>query len=224
MFFYLIYKSPLWKDKETNARNARVVALGIILYVFLHSYLYSNYSEGKDFIVNNRKYIYYLFVMDVITTLGFLYYGSGNKLDKSDKSVNKLPMDPSMVMANMAEFPMHDTQLVPQQIPQQTPQQAPQPTQQPVPQPTQQSVQQIKQPEQIAKSNPVDESSSSSLSNVSSSSKSSSPFIDRNSIPLYDNDSSDDDFKSADNSLGIPVYNKQNNKQNNNNIPIYNRS
>jgi len=89
MFYYLI--STLYsnnsdsKDLDPRSKLLRIFLGGTVLYVILHSFIYSKFVESRDWIVNNRKYIYYIILSDLMIT-GYL---TRNKL-KEKKRKNKL--------------------------------------------------------------------------------------------------------------------------------------
>ena len=68
MFFYIVYKSPLWPNMRLKNRNVRVFLAGILLYIIFHSFLYSKYFENDGTLKNYRKYIYYVLTVDILIT------------------------------------------------------------------------------------------------------------------------------------------------------------
>jgi len=69
MFFYAIYKSPLWKNLSPKNRNIRVFMAGALLYVIFHSFLYSNYVNNIQTVNKYKKYIYYVIATDILVTV-----------------------------------------------------------------------------------------------------------------------------------------------------------
>ena len=63
MFFTIIYKSPLFIKNGPNKRLIRVFIMGIICYIILHSFLYSDFINNNN-LIKYRKYIYYLAGLD----------------------------------------------------------------------------------------------------------------------------------------------------------------
>lgn len=66
MIFFTLHRLPIWRDLDNNNRNIRIFIVGIILYIILQSYLYSNYGSNNEFLVDYRHYIFYLIVIDAI--------------------------------------------------------------------------------------------------------------------------------------------------------------
>ena len=90
MFFNIAYRLPIWKDIDDKSRNIRILILGVILYVILHSFIYSTYVNGNNFILNKRKYIYYLIGSDIIIALLFMYLlASDEKPNKKKKKIKQ---------------------------------------------------------------------------------------------------------------------------------------
>ncbi|QKF93702.1 hypothetical protein QKU48_gp0244 [Fadolivirus algeromassiliense] len=88
MFFNIIYKSPIWKSIDTKSRNMRILVMGSIFYVIVHSFIYSKYVESIEFVENYRKYLYYLMVIDLAST-GLLMFLSDDKKQKKSKNMKK---------------------------------------------------------------------------------------------------------------------------------------
>lgn len=78
MFFYILNK--------LNYNKFRLFVIAIVLYIILHSYLYSKYVENVEFIVNYRHCIIYLFVIDMICTLTAIYFPN-KKIKKKKKKI-----------------------------------------------------------------------------------------------------------------------------------------
>lgn len=111
MFYNLVYKLPIWIDIDSKSRNIRLIVLGTILYILIHSFIYSNYVNNYEFILDNRKYLYYLIAFDltIITTL--IYFGFGTvkqknkKLKKSSLYKNKKNFNKSNFFINKNKLP-----------------------------------------------------------------------------------------------------------------------
>jgi len=84
MFFYALHKSSLWKKISKKNRNIRIFITGSIIYIIIHSYLYSKYINEYKFINNYRKYIYFLILVDLILT--FIGLKTNNKKRKLIKN------------------------------------------------------------------------------------------------------------------------------------------
>lgn len=94
MFYNLVYRSPLWKSLDHNSRNLRVVIAGTVFYIGMHYYIYSNYVDSYQLILDYRKYIYYLFFIDLIVLLLFMFLIDDNKkvVKKKKKQQLRLPI------------------------------------------------------------------------------------------------------------------------------------
>lgn len=88
MFFNAVYKLPIWKNIDSKSRNIRLLILGATFYIILHSFLYSKYVEDIELIENNKKYLYYLMVVD-LASVGLLMFMNDSKQPKKGKSKNK---------------------------------------------------------------------------------------------------------------------------------------
>ena len=75
MIIYLVYKSPLWKNLESKSRKLRIFILGTIIYIALHSFINSKFVENNEFIEKNKKYLYYLFGLDMMLSGSIMYFG-----------------------------------------------------------------------------------------------------------------------------------------------------
>ena len=64
MFFYLIHNSPLWKNLENGKRNVKTFITGMICYILLHAYMYSEYDSKNKIIEILRNYIWYIILAD----------------------------------------------------------------------------------------------------------------------------------------------------------------
>jgi hypothetical protein len=50
----------------TEHNNFKTLAIGTALYVVIHSFIYSKYTEGSEIVQNYRKYLYFIFLLDLI--------------------------------------------------------------------------------------------------------------------------------------------------------------
>ncbi|CAH6421235.1 Hypothetical protein KVN_LOCUS194 [uncultured virus] len=85
MFFYILNKSQLFSNIETKSRNFRLFIIGCLLYVILHSYLYSAYVDSNQFLSNNRKYIYIIILADILLYLYTYYFVKTSPIIKNTK-------------------------------------------------------------------------------------------------------------------------------------------
>ena len=88
MFFYAVYKLPIWKDIDSKSRNIRLIILGAIFYVIAHSFLYSKYVKDITSVENYRKYIYYLIIAD-LAMVGLLLATSKKDNKRKKKKNNR---------------------------------------------------------------------------------------------------------------------------------------
>ncbi len=77
MFVSILYKSPFWDKLPLKNRIIKIIGIGVLLYVIIHSLLYSKYFNNSTF-TNYRKYIYYIVVLDIITTIT-IHFNNKNK-------------------------------------------------------------------------------------------------------------------------------------------------
>jgi len=95
MIVSLIYKSPIWSDLDANSRLMRVIIAGTIVYICLHSFLYSKYVESNESVLKYRNYILYIAALDLVTVIGLFYMGGSNdkkikkKQQKKSKRINE---------------------------------------------------------------------------------------------------------------------------------------
>lgn len=90
MFFYTIYKSKIWKELETNRRNIRVFMAGATCYIFIYSYLNSQYMANNQQTANILKKIMYGIIL-LDCALGGYYIMKQSKKNKL-KDNSKLHM------------------------------------------------------------------------------------------------------------------------------------
>jgi hypothetical protein len=117
MFFNIIYRSPIWQNLEANTRNIRILILGSIFYIIIHSFIYSRYVNAYQMVLNYRKYIYYLIMCDlaIVGLMIFLFTDSQqNKKEKQlikKKNKKKKKKNPMNLMNHMRQFPIMPTNL-----------------------------------------------------------------------------------------------------------------
>lgn len=68
MLLFSLYKSKLWKDLDEGSRNIRIIIFAGILYIVIHSFLYSKYTKNINLIMNYRYLIYFLLLTDLLFT------------------------------------------------------------------------------------------------------------------------------------------------------------
>lgn len=144
MFFNGVYRLPIWKNIDTKSRNIRMLILGAILYIVVHSFISSKYVENISFIVDNKHYLYYLAAFDlaIVGIMMFMHTDkkkvNGNKLTKKQLQFNlKMHQQQMQQQSNqlkiqqlMAQKNNQQTQQVQQETNQQTQQINQEPTQQ----------------------------------------------------------------------------------------------
>lgn len=72
MFYSIIYKSSLWSTIDPKSRVTRCIILSTIIYVIIHSFLYSYYGDDSEFISQYREFIYYIIAFDMF--MGLIMY------------------------------------------------------------------------------------------------------------------------------------------------------
>ena len=68
MLIYTLYKSPLWNKLPAKNRIIKIFGIGILLYFIIQSLIYSKYFNNNA-LTNYGKYIYYIIILDIITTI-----------------------------------------------------------------------------------------------------------------------------------------------------------
>nr|QBK88453.1 MAG: hypothetical protein LCMiAC01_01300 [Mimivirus LCMiAC01] len=86
MFFYAIYKSPIWKNLSPKNRSIRVFMAGALLYVIFHSFLYSNYLNNIQAINKYKKYIYFVIAIDILVTAFITYRSRSSSISISTQN------------------------------------------------------------------------------------------------------------------------------------------
>ncbi len=222
MFFSLIYKSSLWNKHEPKARLLRVFISGVVLYILLHSYLYSRYTDGSELIQKYRKYIFYIGGVDAASILSLYYSETKNK--KKNKKKNKrhpkqLPyqMHPMMLPympTNGKIPPFHPTMaLGKNKISVGTDNEL------------QKKIEYEKQKKEVLNVNkpPVKTTNSDDIDNKSKELFITRDEINSKSIPLYNSTTKTANQKSNHNDLeSIPIYKSKIEEANN--IPIYSKA
>jgi hypothetical protein len=73
MLYLILYKSELWKKIDNKSRCIRIFVLASIIYILIHSLIYSKYVENYDTFTEYKKYIYYMILIDLTLTLIYIY-------------------------------------------------------------------------------------------------------------------------------------------------------
>ena len=89
MFFNAIYRLSLWKDLDNKSRNIRLLVLGAILYIIVHSFVYSNYVKSIEIVQQYRTYLYHLIGMDLVLVSAQMFMESDKVSKKNKKTKNK---------------------------------------------------------------------------------------------------------------------------------------
>lgn len=92
MLINLIYKSPIWSNIDAKSRLLRVLVIGVLCYVAIHSYLY---SQSNEYILKYRNYFMYIACVDILAILTIYYLSDSNvkpkrKVKKNTKVNNKV--------------------------------------------------------------------------------------------------------------------------------------
>lgn len=95
MLYNSLYNSKLWKKLDSKSRNIRIIVLGTVLYVILHSFLNSNYVEGVEIITNNTRFLYYLIGIDLLA-FGLRVFMDGGKKKAGKKNKGKKFIPPQL--------------------------------------------------------------------------------------------------------------------------------
>lgn len=110
MLINLIYKSPIWSNIDEKSRLLRVLVIGVLCYVAIHSYLY---SQSNEYILKYRNYFMYLACVDILAILTIYYLSESKvkpklkrKLKKNNKVDNKLinDMSPDILINTQTEI------------------------------------------------------------------------------------------------------------------------
>ena len=93
MLINAVYRLPIWYDIDIKSRNVRILIFGIILYIIVHSFIYSKYVENNELVLRYRNYLYYLIGADlVIIGLLMLTKKTNKEKNKKIKNLNKFRM------------------------------------------------------------------------------------------------------------------------------------
>src|SRR3972149_4626632 len=85
MFLYLLNNSPIWTDLDKKSRYLRLFITATVIYIVINSFLNSKYVDNIEFLINNKKYLYYLIFFDIAATLLKIYFGKNS--DKIEKKI-----------------------------------------------------------------------------------------------------------------------------------------
>ena len=97
MFYYILFRSSLWKSLEDKNRNIRIALLGSTFYIILHSYVYSKYVDSTDFVKKYRNFIYLIIFVDIAFTVITLKKNYNKKKEKKNKNkINQLLLQQMM--------------------------------------------------------------------------------------------------------------------------------
>lgn len=110
MFFNAVYKLPIWKNIDNKSRNIRLLVLGAVFYVIVHSFLYSKYVENIELIENNKKYLYYLMIID-LGSVGLLMFMNDSKKIKKKKTQKKQRIIKRKILPPIMPFGMENVKL-----------------------------------------------------------------------------------------------------------------
>lgn len=115
MFYNVVYRLPIWTNIDSKSRNLRLIVLGTILYIIVHSFIYSKYVDDYKIILENRKFLYYLIAIDlsIVVILMFLNFSISDNKKKNEKNKGKnkrknnkrLSFNGNGFMPNMKMFP-----------------------------------------------------------------------------------------------------------------------
>jgi len=92
MIINSIYSSSIWKKlskTDNKSRNFRIMLIGIIIYLIIHSFIYSKYTDNNKVITNYRHYMYYIIGFDLLLFYIIAMNQSNKKKKKKKKRFNK---------------------------------------------------------------------------------------------------------------------------------------
>lgn len=84
MFFNGIYRLQIWNDIDSKSRNVRLLILGAVVYIIIHSFINSKYVDHVDLITNNKFYLYYVMAID-LAFVGIMMLFESDKPNKKKK-------------------------------------------------------------------------------------------------------------------------------------------
>ena len=90
MFYSIIHSSTIWSNMLNNKRNLRIFLFGTVCYMTFHAILFSKYGDKIKLI---RNYIYYIWIVDVIT-MAFIY----KKINKLSEMTNLENMQDQLIV------------------------------------------------------------------------------------------------------------------------------
>jgi len=194
MIIYLVYKSPLWKNLESKSRKLRIFILGTVIYIALHSFINSKFVENNEFIEKNKKYLYYLFGLDMMLSGSIMYFGKS-----SDKSTDKKLINDTMKLIKPKKINLQK-QI---QMDQQRENVVVQPNNQPVVKPNMQPPQMKPNMQPPQMKPPVQQQQQQQVkSNTQMPNKTSNEL----KVPLYNSKKVDDTKESEIKDIDIPIY------------------
>lgn len=88
MFYTIAYNLPIWNYLENKDRNVRIFILGTILFVLLHSFLYSTYISNPV-VMEKRFLIYFLIPFDMLIVAILIFFFSKENISKKKKNHKK---------------------------------------------------------------------------------------------------------------------------------------
>src|SRR5437660_388532 len=83
MFYYLVSKLPII-NSISDGKFFKIFLIGTICYINLHAYLFSKSASGSEFISKYRKYLYYIWGLD-LTITGIMIKLFDNSNDNDDE-------------------------------------------------------------------------------------------------------------------------------------------
>ena len=198
MIIYLVYKSPLWKNLESKSRKLRIFILGTVIYIALHSFINSKFVENNEFIEKNKKYLYYLFGLDMMLSGSIMYFGKS-----SDKSTDKKLINDTMKLIKPKKINLQK-QI---QMDQQRENVVVQPNNQPVVKPNMQPPQMKPnmQPPQM-KPHVQQQQQQQQQQQVKSNTQMPNKTSNELKVPLYNSKKVDDTKESEIKDIDIPIY------------------
>ena len=70
MFYYLLYKSSLFNNQESDAKKISILLYGSITYIVIHAFI--NFTQNNT-LMKLKPYFWSIWILDIIITLYNIY-------------------------------------------------------------------------------------------------------------------------------------------------------
>jgi hypothetical protein len=98
MVLYSLYKMPLFTDMAPKDRYLRIFVISTVIYIIVHSFLYSSYLNNDGFAARYRHYCYYLIMLDLLLTTAVYLFSGDKPVQKKIKKIQQAPKYPPYAM------------------------------------------------------------------------------------------------------------------------------